>query len=122
MARLLIFSLVCSLLSVPARAVDPLQPPPGFGVAGAGVAAAEEQPVLQSVLLSAQRKIALINGRSIPLGGRFGSYRLIELDARSAVLQGPQGRLKLYLMPAMNPLAPARAALPAPTTPGARRE
>lgn len=55
-------------------------------------------PVLQSVLLSATRKVAIISGQSVPLGGKFGEARLIKLTSSEAVLRkdGELQVLKLF--------------------------
>ena len=44
-------------------------------------------PVLQSILLSATRKVAVISGQPVALGERFGEARLIKLTPSEAVLQ-----------------------------------
>lgn len=123
MARFLMLILLVS--SGPLLAMtDPLRPPPGFG--GGSAAMNETDPdavlVLQSVLLAPGRQIALISGRSVAVGGRIGDYRLISLNARTAVLQGPQGRMQLQLIPSYKPAAPARAAQAAQPVPGGRPE
>lgn len=121
MARFLI--LLTLLLAGPALAeADPLRPPAGFGTGGGAVQESDSVLLLQSVLLAPGRQIALISGRSVAVGGRIGDYRLVSLTARAAVLQGPQGRLQLQLVPSFKPAAPARAAHAAQPTPGGRPE
>lgn len=118
MARLLM--LCCSLcLPVLAQAqADPLRPPPGFitGAAASASASGEAALQLQSVLLAPGRQIALIGGRTVAVGERIGDYRLLSLTERRAVLQGPQGRLLLYLIEQSTP--PAGVRVLAPPVPG----
>lgn len=74
----------------PAAMVD-LQAPASPAVTGA--------PVLQSVLISRERKSAIIGGKTVELGGLYGEARLIGLSDSEAVLQGPEGRTVLHLLP-----------------------
>ncbi|WP_170021799.1 hypothetical protein [Uliginosibacterium aquaticum] len=117
MARFLM--LLLSLWALPALAqTDPLRPPPGFFTPGAAPATVEEALRLQGVQLSAGRQRALINGRSLAPGERIGDYRLLSLDAASALLQGPAGRLRLHLLPASQ----AAPTISSPLPPGGRTE
>jgi len=69
--------------------VDPTRPP--GGLAEAAEATAAGGPVLQSVMLSPSRKIAVISGEMVALGGRYGSSRLVRLTETEAVLKnGPE--------------------------------
>lgn len=65
--------------------------------------AAEAPLVLQSVLLSPQRKLAVISGQNVTLGQSIRAYRLVTLSNRQAELQGPQGRLTLWLLSDLHP-------------------
>lgn len=123
MARFLM--MLCLLICAPAWSqADPLRPPSGFSEGAAGLKEAESDSalVLQSVQLAPGRQLALISGRSVAVGGRIGDYRLLSLSAREAVLQGPQGRLQLQLIPSFKPAVPARAAHTAQPVPGDRPE
>jgi MSHA biogenesis protein MshK len=67
------------------RLVDPTQPPGGLAdpqamIGGGG-------PVLQSVMLSPSRKVAVISGEVVALGGRYGGARLVKLTESEAVLK-----------------------------------
>lgn len=64
--------------------------------AGAGVSAG---PALQSVLISRERKSAIISGERVELGGRYGTARLVRLTDSEALLQGPEGKTILQLVP-----------------------
>ena len=64
---------------------DPTRPPeqwmPG------GDAEPTGGPVLQSVLLSPKRKIAVISGQALALGERYGDATLVRLTESEAVLR-----------------------------------
>lgn len=81
----------------PTRPPDLLSPSPGYG---------EELekgppplPVLQSVILSADRKMAIIGGQAVRLGEKFGDARLIRLTPGEAVLRTAEGVQVLKLFP-----------------------
>lgn len=91
--------LVLALSALPAAAQalpDPTRPAVGDHVA-AGAPAARAR-VLQSVLVSAGRRVAVIDGQLVPIGGRVGPYRLVRVEADSVVLQGPGGSRTLRLL------------------------
>jgi MSHA biogenesis protein MshK len=84
---------------------DPTRPP--FGAASAGRAEAPAGPQLQSVLISPGRKVAVINGRTVPLGGKFRGATLTRITESEVQLR--RGRrlevLKLFPRVAKKPLA-----------------
>ncbi len=79
---------------------DPTRPPAAM-IDGqeSSAAAVTTGPVLQSVLLSRTRKSAIISGERVELGGVHGDARLVRLSEREAVLEGPEGRTVLHLLP-----------------------
>lgn len=83
--------------------LDPTRPPAAMievqGPAAAAAAAATTGPVLQSVLLSRERKSAIIGGERVEVGGLYGAARLVSLSDTEAVLEGPEGRTVLRLLP-----------------------
>jgi MSHA biogenesis protein MshK len=55
---------------------------------------------LQSVLMPQRgRPVAIIGGQTVALGERIGDARLVRLNEREAVLEGPEGVTRLYLTP-----------------------
>ena len=96
----LLQSLLCLLpgLVMAQGLADPTRPPAiraettQAGVAGGG-------PVLQSVMLSPTRKVAVISGEMVALGGRYGGARLVRLTETEAVLQNGVERTVLRLHP-----------------------
>lgn len=104
------------LASTPVLAAgsDPTRPPAEFmpaperGSAGADASSAAATPeprrlVLQSVLVSAGRQRAIINGQSLAvgesLGPAYGNIRLLRLSETQAVVQGSGGTMVLELTP-----------------------
>lgn len=100
--------LLAMLIAGPAVAqglVDPTQPPGGLadsqGMSGGG------GPVLQSVMLSPSRKVAVISGEVVALGGRYGGSRLVKLTESEAVLKSGTEITVLRLHPRVEKRAAA---------------
>ncbi len=89
----------------------------GVGADAATAGATDPVPVstkegLQSVILSPQRRAAVINGQTVELGGKVGDATLVEVRESSVVLQGAQGKRVMELFPGvhlmkMEPVKPA---------------
>ena len=82
---------------------DPTRPPPGIGDASpsAGLMSYPQVKGLQSVIISPQHCAAIIDGKTVELGGKHGAERLVEVTERGVVLQGEHGRRALTLFPAV---------------------
>ena len=95
--------LLGALTSLPAFAEgDPTRPPVGWLQNSPDVGTVEDEGGLrlQSVLWPQRGKpVAIIGGKTVPLGGRLGEAHLIRLTEHEAVLQGPEGLTRLYLTP-----------------------
>ena len=79
---------------------DPTRPPAEIGAASATMS--QEGQVdsgLQSVIISPNRRAAIINGKVVELGEKYGGNKLIEVNERGVVLQGKQGKQSLALFP-----------------------
>lgn len=102
---------VCSALMAAAHAepfFDPMRPPPEFLAQATGDAAVAEKPlVLQSILRSPQRQVAIISGQNVVPGQRIRGYQLVSLSSQQAVLRGAKGQLVLRLLSPHHP-DPAR--------------
>jgi len=82
-------------------ASDPMRPPAGI-VADPAADGKEVaiSPVLQSVVIPVKGKpIAIIGGQQVRLGEKIGENRLVRLNEREAVLEGPGGAERLPLTP-----------------------
>jgi len=68
---------------------DPTKPPSAL-TAPTGSALAQEEFTgtrLQSILISSGRKVAVINGTMVPLGGMLGESRVVKITETQVVLQ-----------------------------------
>jgi MSHA biogenesis protein MshK len=85
------------------QTADPTRPPTAWLTAGDNAAPAGDGAGgfrLQSVLMpQGGRPVAVIAGKTVPLGGSVGGATLIRLNEREAVLQGADGVTHLYLTP-----------------------
>lgn len=63
---------------------------------------------LQSVLISAGRSIAVIDGRPVPLGGRVGDATVVSIDPSEVTLQRGAARERLTLLPSAIEKRPIR--------------
>jgi len=88
---------------------DPTRPPG----AGAWSNSPEEVPAgkqLQSVLLSGGRKLAVIDGTMVPLGGMLGDARVIKITETEVVLKTGEETETLKLFPGIDKQPVKRAA------------
>lgn len=118
-ARVSIFCLLSSVLS-PLTAEDfpdPTQPPAGINAASSGQGTAvvglpisPARRGLQSIIISPDRRAAIINGEMAELGAKVGGAKLVEVSESGVVLQGAQGRQVLALFPGV--WLKAKAAVP----------
>ena len=87
----------------PGLPYDPLRPPASLLKQHEAPAEAKEPPLqLESLQSTGTRRVAVISGQRVMVGQSVREYRVLSLDNRQAVLQGPQGRLVLWLAPALH--------------------
>jgi len=84
---------------------DPMRPPVGF--AQGQIEETPAGPVLQSVLISPTRKIAIISGKTVKVGDKFGDAKVVSIADNEVVLQSGKNRQVLKLFPTLRDLAPA---------------
>lgn len=110
---LALFSL--TLAAQPLR--DPTRPPPGaFAVSKAGGKPdARKSMMLQTVLISPQRRTVVISGRVMSIGDTMDGYRLVEIREAEVVMKGSKGTRTLRLYPAVSKVAATVATLPEKT-------
>jgi len=83
----------------PAVLADPTRPP------AAAVEAALAEPAgprLQSVLISPSRRAAVISGKSVALGAKFGDATVESINESAVVLKYADRRETLQLIPGMD--------------------
>lgn len=91
---------------------DPTRPAPAYLTTTTRASEAGVEPlILQSILLSPQRKAAIINGHTVAIGGSIQGYQLQSLGSRSATLRNAKGMITLQLLPS----SPIESALARPT-------
>lgn len=81
---------------------DPTRPPLEIGDGSGGVyahAAPAVRKGLLSVVMSPSRCAAIIDGKTIALGEKYGDATIVEITARGVVLQGAHGRRNMELFP-----------------------
>ncbi len=84
---------------------DPTRPAISLYSSGASGAVARRSTVkrgLQSVIISSQYRAAIIDGKTVRLGDKYGNSKLVEVRENSVVLQNAQGRRVLELFPKVN--------------------
>lgn len=62
--------------------------------------------ILQSILLSTERRIAIINGKRVREGDRIGSARVTRIQNTQVVLKTAGRTLKLHLRPGVRKTRP----------------
>lgn len=97
---LMVMVMMAMLAVAPAKGqglTDPTRPP--ASLADPSAVAEPGGPVLQSVMLSPNRKVAVISGEMVALGGKYGDARLVKLTETEAVLQSGRETTVLRLYP-----------------------
>jgi len=89
-----------SCASIAQALTDPTRPPsePPQGEA-ALVPLDASKPHLQTILISPTRKLAVIDGQTVALGGRFGDARLVSISETAVVLKRGDKTETLRLLP-----------------------
>jgi MSHA biogenesis protein MshK len=79
---------------------DPTRPPASFRSGhDASFQPATSGPVLQSVLVAPDRKVAVISGQTVSLGEKFGDARVVKITESEVTLTGSNGMQTLKLFP-----------------------
>ena len=87
----------------------PTRPPsPAAAATGAAAEAPPQGPRLESVLLSPGRKLAVMDGTVVALGGKFGQAMLVRITESQVVLKSGDETQVLKLYPAVEKTAVAR--------------
>ena len=101
-------SIIFALVAYPARAEntpDPTRPPPEFEApapsSAAAPAAVPNASILQSVLISPRHKVAIINGETVTLGGKYGTAKVVKISESGVVLNEGGNLQTLRLFPSV---------------------
>ena len=112
--NLFLTALACLALAQPAAAqalLDPTRPPPGMDRIAPELAAADDAPRLQSVLIARHaggRHVAVIDGETVRLGESFKGARVARVSVNEVVLVRGAERQVLRMdapLPGMTPAA-----------------
>lgn len=96
---------------------DPTRPPALPGAQSADAQAASPALALQSVLISPQRRTAMISGRTVQVGDRVGDARVVRITESEVTLRGTDGMRILKVFPQIEKRAVHdRTGVPAQTT------
>jgi MSHA biogenesis protein MshK len=91
--------LVLAALAWPAAAIeDPTRPPAGLRSGTGQRTGSGDGLVLESVIIAADSRSAIISGEHVMLGGKIGNARLVKVSEGAVVLMigSSQRRLELY--------------------------
>jgi MSHA biogenesis protein MshK len=97
--------LVCVLYGIAGAALaqaatlsDPTRPP-NVASETAGEATMPVGPKLQSILISPARRVAVISGREVTEGGKFGEATIASITESTVTLKYADRRETLHLLP-----------------------
>ena len=97
-SRLLLLAMlgISTILSWAESLRDPTQIPAGMiasegGTNNSSASPQNNGPILQSVMLGAQYRAAIINGKKVKLGEKYEQATLVALSEDSATLRSPDG-------------------------------
>ncbi|MGH7865335.1 MAG: hypothetical protein ACREQB_10115 [Candidatus Binataceae bacterium] len=87
-------------------AIRPLRPPSSARPPGAGtasqierpVAPAVTDPVVRSILYSAERRVALIDNRIVGIGDQLNAGRIVEIEPGAVVIETPRGERRRFIL------------------------
>ena len=107
----ILLAVVCTAVASTAVAQalrDPTRPP---AVSTKGAAGKLEQSgwILQSVLISPERRYAIINGEVVPLGGSIAGAELVAVAEERVTLRTREGLRVVHLFPDVTRLGAADA-------------
>jgi MSHA biogenesis protein MshK len=77
---------------------DPTQPPTSLYSTAGAEQEVVPSPVLQSILIGAQYRAAIINGQKVMLGKKYQQATLIKLNEHEAVLRNPDMSTQTLVM------------------------
>lgn len=99
-ANSIILAAVFFMYTVQAEGLkDPTQPPASLGVDNTSpTSQVPSGLVLQSVMIGAQYRAAIINGQKVLLGKKYEQATLIKLNEHEAVLRNQDGSLQTLTM------------------------
>ena len=101
--RIIVACALCAACAAQAQQLrDPMRPPSFVAPGGrSGQVVSESGLVLQTVLISPQRRNATVSGRLLNVGDSIAGMRVVEIRESAVVLQGAGGQRTLELFPSV---------------------
>ena len=92
---------MCALLlclggNVDARGLDPTRPL-GMGKTNFAESKIEEALLLQSIINTGDKKIAIVNGKILKKGDTYQFYKVVAIYSTSVVFMSAEGKKELFL-------------------------
>lgn len=84
---------------------DPTRPPTASEAAGVP-SGTEAGPRVESILIAPDRRVAIINGESVALGGKTAAGQVVRITESEVVIRGAEGEQTLKLFPGLAGRAP----------------
>jgi MSHA biogenesis protein MshK len=75
---------------------DPMRPP---SILESSLPAAASGPRLESVLIAPDRRIAVISGQQVTVGGKVGAAEVVRITESEVVIRSAEGTATLKLVP-----------------------
>src|SRR4051812_20764058 len=79
--------------------VDPTRPPASLGAIKGDEAATSSGPMLQTILISPGRRIAVISGHEVRVGDKVGDATLVNIADDEVTLRSGKSMQRLKLFP-----------------------
>ena len=84
-------------VAIGAPFTDPTRPPAASEAAVP--AGSEAGPRVESILIAPDRRVAVINGETVTLGGRIADAEVVRINESEVVVRGAEGERTLKLLP-----------------------
>jgi MSHA biogenesis protein MshK len=95
---ILLLGISAASLAHAAPFADPTRPPGTLNDDGAA-AATPAGPRLESVLIAPDRRVAVISGQQVRLGGKYGEGQVVRITESEVVIRHGEGTETLRLLP-----------------------
>jgi MSHA biogenesis protein MshK len=90
---------IANILTAQAETLkDPTQPPASLYSELSGNEVMVSGPILQSIMIGPQTRVAIISGEKVHLGKKYQQATLIKLDEHKAVLRNPDMSTQTLVM------------------------
>ncbi len=119
-----VYAALWLLAALPAGAQlasDPTRPPPAILLNTPGMDVQAGSPLLQSVMIGAGGRSAIIGGELVKLGGKYGDAKVVKITETEVVLRSSAGTETLHLYAGVE-MKPVVVAPPAKAKPSAQKK